>query len=383
MQRRTRRSRPFDTGQNHDATAIFAFPSGPRRPRSRLPRFLPWPPTARAQDSPDERRCTGQWRASNEERITSCTALINSGRYQPPNLAILHHDRGVALRAKGDIAGALSDFAEAIKLNPDYARAYADRGSARLTQHDLDGAIADLDTAIRLDANDAGAFMTRGNAFDEKARLRPRHRRLQRGHPVCRRTMPRPISIAGSAFRRKGDFDHAIADYDQAIRLDPKNASALNNRGIVWFEKGDFDRAIADYNLALRADANFAPAYNNRGDAWRAKNDLARALADFDRAIQLSPQFALAYDNRGLVYYQKRDYDHAIGDFDAAIRFDPNNADAYSNRGNAHDDKGDRNAAIADYNEAIRLDPKQRALLLRSRHRLPPRRRSRSRRSPI
>ena len=127
--------------------------------------------TALAQEGPDERRCTGQWRASNEERINSCTALLDSGRYQPANLAILHHNRGAARRAKGDIAAAISDFSEAIKLNPEYGRAYADRGSARLMQHDLDGAIADLDTAIGLDPYDAGAFMTRGNAFDEKADL--------------------------------------------------------------------------------------------------------------------------------------------------------------------------------------------------------------------
>ena len=93
--------------------------------------------------------------------MSECTTLIDSGRYQPPNLAILHHDRAVAMRAKGDIAGALGDFAEAIRLNPDYARAFADRGSARLTQHDVDGAIADLDAAIRIDPNDAAAFMTR------------------------------------------------------------------------------------------------------------------------------------------------------------------------------------------------------------------------------
>jgi len=63
--------------------------------------------TALAQEGPDERRCTGQWRASNEERINSCTALLDSGRYQPANLAILHHNRGAARRAPGPGRGSL------------------------------------------------------------------------------------------------------------------------------------------------------------------------------------------------------------------------------------------------------------------------------------
>ena len=96
--------------------------------------------SAHAQDQAAERRCTGQARTSNEERIASCTALIDSGRFQSPNLAILRHNRGLAMRAKGDLAGALNDFTEAIKLNPEYERAYADRGGVHFSQHDLDGA---------------------------------------------------------------------------------------------------------------------------------------------------------------------------------------------------------------------------------------------------
>ena len=51
--------------------------------------------------SADERRCTGQWRATPEERITACTALIELGRYQGANLAILHHDRGLGDARQG------------------------------------------------------------------------------------------------------------------------------------------------------------------------------------------------------------------------------------------------------------------------------------------
>src|ERR1700686_904120 len=127
---------------------------------------------ARAQDSSaqdlsaDERRCTGQWRATVEERVASCTTLMDSGRYQPVNLAILHDNRGMAFRAKGDPANAPSDFDQAIGLNQGYTRAYANRGNLALAQRDFDGAIADLDQAIKLDATDAGLFMARGNAFD-------------------------------------------------------------------------------------------------------------------------------------------------------------------------------------------------------------------------
>ena len=114
---------------------------------------------ARAQDSSapnlsaDERRCTGLWRATAEERVASCTTLIDSGRYPPVNLAILHDNRGMAFRANGDLTNARSDFDQAIGLNPSYTRAYANRGSLALAQRDFDGAIADLSAAIHLNGD--------------------------------------------------------------------------------------------------------------------------------------------------------------------------------------------------------------------------------------
>jgi tetratricopeptide (TPR) repeat protein len=152
---------------------------------------LPAIRAAHAQDLAEERQCAGQRRASNEERIAACTALIDSGRYEQPNLAILHYNRGIAMRAKGDLAGALGELSEAVKLDPDYAHAFAERGSIRAVQHELDGAMTDLDTALSLDANDASSFLTRGTVFEAK-----------------------------------GDLDHAVADYGEAIRLAPNYAAA-------------------------------------------------------------------------------------------------------------------------------------------------------------
>ncbi len=56
----------------------------------------------------------------------------------------------------------------------------------------------------------------------------------------------------GVAYAKSRDYDRAIADYDKAIDLDPKNAKAYYQRGYVYDIKGERDRAMADYNQAMR-----------------------------------------------------------------------------------------------------------------------------------
>jgi len=162
----------------------------------------------------------------------------------------------------------------------------------------------------------------------------------------------------GFAYRRKGENDRAIADYNEALRLDPKYAIAYNNRGLAYSEKGENDRAIADYNEALRLDPKYAIAYNNRGLAYFRKGENDRAIADYNEALRLNPKYAIASNNRGLAYRSKGENDRAIADYTEALRLDPKFAMAYNNRGVAYSDKGENDRAIADYTEALRLDPK-------------------------
>jgi tetratricopeptide (TPR) repeat protein len=78
----------------------------------------------------------------------------------------------------------------------------------------------------------------------------------------------------GAGYYNKGDYDGAIQDFNEAIRLNPNNANNYNNRGVAYKRKGHYDRAIQDYNQAIHLNSNDTIAYFNRGDAYFAQASL-------------------------------------------------------------------------------------------------------------
>jgi Tfp pilus assembly protein PilF len=165
------------------------------------------------------------------------------------------------------------------------------------------------------------------------------------------------VKMRGYAYENKGDHDRAIADYSEAIRLDPKDGLAYSARGDAFSAEADFDHAIADYGEAIRINPKFKGAFIGRGVALGNKGDADRAIADFNEALQLDPRSAYAYSNRAEAYNEKGDHESAIADCNAAILLDPKHAPAYNIRADAYRAKGNFDRAIADYSEAIGLDP--------------------------
>ena len=149
----------------------------------------------------------------------------------------------------------------------------------------------------------------------------------------------------------------AIADFSEAIRLDPKDADSYFNRGGPWIRLKNNEKAIADFNEAVRLDPTDALAYANRGWAWSDKKDYDKAIADFTEVIRLEPKNAAAHGYRGSAWSKKEEHDKAITDFSEAIRLEPRNANRYHARGSALVLKNEFEKAISDFNETIRLDP--------------------------
>jgi lipoprotein NlpI len=130
----------------------------------------------------------------------------------------------------------------------------------------------------------------------------------------------------GNAYSTKGDLAAAIADYDEAIKLDPKNASALTNRGTAHSEKGDADAALADFDEAIKRNPRYASAYFNRANAYAAKGDVDRALADYAASIRYDRRNVNAFIARGALYLASGAVPKARADMALAARLDRKNA---------------------------------------------------------
>jgi tetratricopeptide (TPR) repeat protein len=184
-----------------------------------------------------------------------------------------------------------------------------------------------------------------------------------------------------AACYKKGDIDGAIVELTQAIEissrpgiprsgaagafyfekikvLDPLTAAAYSNRGLMRFLKRNFDGAIKDCTEGLKINPRLAGAYIYRGISRSAKKEFDAALSDLNRALTIDPRNTDALNNRGLVYTEIGDFDKAISDLDQAIKLNSRLIEAYYNRGFALRGKGDRDGSLRDFDHALTLNPR-------------------------
>ena len=208
----------------------------------------------------------------------------------------------------------------------------------------------------------------KGNRFSLDLAIRGCTALIQSGRAPSDKDLAMALYNRGHAYLNKNDHDRAIADYTEAIRLDPKDGRVFNNRGFAYALKGEYDRAIADYNEAIRLNPKEAQIFNGRGNAYSNKKEYDLAIADFSEAIRIAPELPEFFVRRCWARAQAgRALAEALSDCDEALRLAPNHRDvalvALGLRGLVHLKYGMFDRAIADYDAALKHDAKDAELL--------------------
>jgi tetratricopeptide (TPR) repeat protein len=257
---------------------------------------------------------------------------------------------------------ALAKLNIAIMLSPNHADAYYWRGTL---SEDIHRSLSDYRIAAKL-------YKKQGKEDDYKRALKKIQEEESRINKDTLQYKQSTKSINNEAAtlphhafayivrgNKKGtsrDYQGALIEYSEAIRINPKLAEAYIYRGIVKSFLEDHNGAINDFTEVIRMKPN--DEYSRRGTVFAAGT-----VADFNQNqdIIFDPNKhnhrAFAYNRRGIEKGKLGDHRGAISDFTEAIRISAEDAEVYTNRGISKAALGNCEEAIADYNQAISINP--------------------------
>jgi tetratricopeptide (TPR) repeat protein len=181
-----------------------------------------------------------------------------------------------------------------------------------------------------------------------------------------KKTLASNYQNRGHMYANLGMYDKAFADYNMALKLDPKNGDAYWNRGVIFDSRGDNKNALSDYKnaLALLKDKpwlNMAVLYCNIAyEQWMLGN-LDDALHADSLSLALNPQYGRAYELKGNIHLSQKKYDSAIQDYTQAASNSRNDdpkviSELLSRRADAKREAKQYKQAINDYTLALEIN---------------------------
>lgn len=258
--------------------------------------------------------------------------------YTCDNFAVIYTIRASAYKLIDDDVSALDDLGNAIKYDPNYAKAYFKRGQIYLDQKNYDAAISDCGKALEIDSATLGADQCKKDALAARGTYEDRIQKLAKKIDDASNDALGYYEL-GTAYLENQNFVEAIKKYGKAIDLykkfvelnpkpyEPRLAYSYFNRGMAYFDSKDYDHAMDDYKEALTIDPNYRDVHCKKGLVYVAKKDLPAAISEFSASMKEGSDSTCGHYNRALAYIELKDYKNAeidLTDFiDHSVKANP------------------------------------------------------------
>lgn len=238
----------------------------------------------------------------------------------PDNRGILFN-KALAQEEMKNYGDAEKSYEQLLKKHPRFDNGYVGRAKLRLATGDTINALEDLDMAISLNKNLVNAYVLR----------------------------------ADIAIKNENNFQRALADMNEAIKLQPHYSGFFVNRAFLRYKLDDYFGAMADYDYAITLDPASPVAYFNRGLLRAEVHDRDRAIADFSKVLDIDPDDYRSLFNRAMLYRETKNYKKALADIDRVAEAFPDFDGVFFTRFQIYDEMGDKRNAERDYNKALAL----------------------------
>jgi len=317
-------------------------------------------------------------RATGEEDLDLFTSSPRESREQMINRYVRRTSKSAPITAEQYLAAScaaidVNDYEasevladESIKLSPKKARAYLLRGQAQCStlSGKYENALADVEKARELGLKDPDLYMTLGKIYDGLGRTREAIDALSQGialYPELRKLYKSRASLNLAL----GEKDKTLLDYDQILKLDPRDSLCLILRAQLYERAGENEKALDDYQLAARPDPKEGKipkrpvALKFRAILLDKLGRHQEAVADLTAALELDRQDDEVRRLRAVQYIALKKFDLALADLNRAIENGPEFAQqAYLDRATVYELTGKTDLAQQDRQSASRLKKK-------------------------
>ncbi|HYF00052.1 MAG TPA: tetratricopeptide repeat protein, partial [Planctomycetota bacterium] len=226
-------------------------------------------------------------------------------------------------------------------------------GFARLFQGDRGGAADFAGKAVDLAPNDHALLYHAAMLFQLAGRFEEALAAVDRALRINPGATPL-LNVRGNIRTSRKDFEGAYADFIEALRRQPRDATLLCNLGYLCYRLNRLEEAVEAYGRAVEADPSDPDGPEGRAVCLLALGRLDEAERDMDRVIAARPT-ADSYSNRGAIRARGGRLEEAMADYARALEIDPKNAGAHFNVGILRQRQGDHAAAATAYRRSIDL----------------------------